>query len=170
MVSADVYSWMWSLFPFLCIQIRLKLRSNQYGMSTKQQSFHSTIPSLVNWSVLFPQPLLITVVYFSFWIVSILKSHAVIFSSYLLWTIEQWWQQWLWQAAFGQQLKWGWRTYACTSEDQGPDLVKGSATAVGTESISEDEDLCEYKLRRHLPPYYSLLSKMKSLATNFNWF
>lgn len=95
LVSADVYMWMWSLFPFPCKQIRLKLRSNQYGMSTKQQSFHSTNPSLVNRSVEFPQPLVIKVVYFSFWIFSILKSHAVVFSSYLLWTIQQWWQQWL---------------------------------------------------------------------------
>lgn len=37
--------------------------------------------------------------------------------------------------------------YVCTSDYQGLDLVKGSAIAVGTENISEDEDLCEYELR-----------------------
>lgn len=37
--------------------------------------------------------------------------------------------------------------YLCTSDHQGLDPVKGSAIAVGTESISEDEDLCEYELR-----------------------
>ena len=37
--------------------------------------------------------------------------------------------------------------YVCTSGHQGLDPVKGLAIAVGMESISEDEDLCEYELR-----------------------
>jgi len=36
--------------------------------------------------------------------------------------------------------------YICISDLQGLDPVKGSAVAVGTESISEDKDLCEYIL------------------------